>query len=50
MSFGVTLDTQVGAIISTAKASTHLEVRLRWRSRRPADDDLASPGTAGRPG
>ncbi|MCX5537310.1 CU044_2847 family protein [Streptomyces sp. NBC_00006] len=28
--FGVTLDAQLGAIISSAKASTHLAVRLRW--------------------
>ncbi|MGW6357653.1 CU044_2847 family protein [Streptomyces sp. NPDC055092] len=50
VSFGVTLDMQVGAIISTAKASTHLDVRLRWSGQRPADDDLASPGTPGQPG
>ncbi|MBO1329934.1 hypothetical protein [Streptomyces sp. VRA16 Mangrove soil] len=36
VSFGVTLDTQVGAIISSAKAGTHLDVRLRWSAQRPA--------------
>lgn len=50
VSFGVALDTQVGAIISTAKASTHLDVRLRWSSRGPADDDSAPPGTPGQLG
>ncbi|MFD8565408.1 CU044_2847 family protein [Streptomyces sp. NPDC057694] len=39
VSFGVTLDASLGAIISSAKASTHLDVRLRWSgSRNDAPD------------
>ncbi|MEU6844259.1 CU044_2847 family protein [Streptomyces sp. NPDC046716] len=34
VSFGVTLDASLGAVISSAKASTHLDVRLRWSGRR----------------
>ncbi|MER5948015.1 CU044_2847 family protein [Streptomyces sp. NPDC001904] len=34
VAFGVTLDASLGAVISTAKASTHLDVRLRWNGSR----------------
>ncbi|WP_306319066.1 MULTISPECIES: CU044_2847 family protein [unclassified Streptomyces] len=44
VTFGVTLDARLGAIISSAKASAHLDVRLRWNGGRPADE-----GSTGHP-
>ncbi|MCX4835490.1 CU044_2847 family protein [Streptomyces sp. NBC_01016] len=48
--FGVTLDAQLGAIISSAKASTHLAVRLRWSGgQREGSQQEGSQQEGGQP-
>ncbi|WP_327358657.1 CU044_2847 family protein [Streptomyces sp. NBC_01304] len=45
VAFGVTLDTQLGAIITSVKTTAHLDVRLRWSSPPPAPDDAGTPSS-----
>ncbi|MEU9609095.1 CU044_2847 family protein [Streptomyces sp. NPDC048057] len=46
VAFGITLDAQLGAVITSAKSSVHLEVRLRWSGSQPgapaASDDTGT--------
>lgn len=42
VSFGVTLDVEIGAVISSAKTSCHLDVTLRWSGNPGAG---AAPAT-----
>ncbi|MEU5980421.1 CU044_2847 family protein [Streptomyces sp. NPDC047315] len=42
VAFGITLDAQLGAVLTSAKTSVHLDVRLRWSSTQP-DPPAPSP-------
>lgn len=35
LTFGVTLDAKLGAVLASANASAHLDVTLRWRGTEP---------------
>ncbi|MFH8617730.1 CU044_2847 family protein [Streptomyces sp. NPDC017979] len=45
VSFGITLDTQLGAVITSAKTSVHLDVRLRWSGSRPGTSTAVDDGS-----